>query len=81
MGIDDNFRAMKHLLLTTIAAVLLVGCATTLDYSKPRPLKAGEARIAKKKRNIPPSETSIAIGNAIGGIWDFLMKFGTGSRW
>ena len=26
MGIDDNFRAMKHLLITTIAAVLLVGC-------------------------------------------------------
>ena len=26
MGIDDNFRAIKHLLLTTIAAVVLVGC-------------------------------------------------------
>ena len=63
---------MKHLLLTTIAAVVLVGCATTADYSKPRPLKAGEARIAKKKRNMPPSETLIAIG----GIWDFLMKLG-----
>ena len=59
---------MKHLLLTTIAAVVLVGCATTVDYSKPRPLKAGEARIAKKKRNMPPSETSIVIGR----IWDFL---------
>ena len=62
---------MKPLLLTTIAAVL-VGCATTVDYSKPRPLKAGEARIEKKKRNMPPSETSIIIGR----IWDFLMKLG-----
>jgi hypothetical protein len=26
---DDNSLAMKHLLLTTIAAVVLVGCATT----------------------------------------------------
>jgi hypothetical protein len=40
---------MKHLLLTTIAAMLLVGCASTKDYKvnitqgkenyKPRPLK------------------------------------------
>jgi len=30
MGIDDNFRAMKHLLITTIAAVLLVGCGPSI---------------------------------------------------
>ena len=63
---------MKHILITTIAALLLVGCATTVDYSKPRPLKAGEARIEKKKRNMPPSETSIIIGR----IWDFLKMLG-----
>jgi len=67
---------MKHLLPTTIAAVLLVGCATTMDYSKPRPLKAGEARIEMKKRNMPPSETSIAIGR----IWGFFKMLGPGSH-
>ena len=72
---------MKHIVITTIAAVLLVGCATTVGYTKPRPLKAGEARIEKKKRNMPPSETSIAIKNAIRGIRDFLTMFGTGGSW
>ena len=71
---------MKHIVITTIAAVLLVGCATTVGYTKPRPLKAGEARI-EKKRNMPPSETSIAIKNAIRGIRDFLTMFGTGGSW
>jgi len=65
---------MKHIVITTIAAVLLVGCATTVG-------KAGEARIEKKKRNMPPSETSIAIKNAIRGIRDFLTMLGTGGSW
>jgi hypothetical protein len=43
-----------------------------MDYSKPRPLKVGELRLAKKKRNMSPSETS----NVIGEIWGLLMRFG-----
>jgi hypothetical protein len=48
---------MKQQLLTTIAAVMLVGCATPRDHTKPRPLKEGEAEnlaAQEKKRNDPP---------------------------
>ena len=35
METNDNYRPMKHLLLTTIAAVLLVGCATQAQQLSP----------------------------------------------
>ena len=35
METNDNYRPMKHLLLTTIAAVLLVGCSTQAQQLSP----------------------------------------------
>ncbi len=62
MGIDDNFRAMKHLLLTTIAAVLLVGCGESQESSPP---------------NTPSTET-VSINQLawLTGIWQGPMNGG-----
>ena len=42
---------MKRMLITVVAAELLVVCMTPVDYSKPRPLKEGEAKRAKIKHD------------------------------
>ena len=65
---------MKHLRIITIAAVLLTGCMTPVDYSKPRPLKEGEAQRAKIKHDLPESERSIVARK----ILQFLGQFGWG---
>ena len=68
---------MKHLRIITIAAVLLTGCMTPVDYSKPRPLKEGEAQRAKIKHDLPESEGSIVARK----ILEFLGEMGrAGSR-
>lgn len=68
---------MKHLRIITIAAVLLTGCMTPVDYSKPRPLKEGEAKRAKIKHDLPESERSIVARK----ILEFLGEMGrAGSR-
>ena len=56
---------MKHLRIITIAAVLLTGCMTPVDYSKHRPLKEGEAKRAKIKHHLPESERSIVAGKIL----------------
>ena len=66
MGIDDNFRAMKHLLITTIAAVLLVGCATTQE-PEPSPAKAPDISInqAVFDGNIEAVKQHLAAGTDV----------------
>jgi len=61
---------MKRMLITVVAAALLTGCMTPVDYSKPWPLKEGEAKRAKIKHDLPESERSIVarkILKSIGG--------------
>ena len=65
---------MKHLLLTTIAAVLLVGCATT-QSPKPPTVKAPDISIHKAadEGNIEAVKQHIAAGTDVnakdGGGW------------
>ncbi|HBJ32530.1 MAG TPA: hypothetical protein DDY93_14315 [Dehalococcoidia bacterium] len=67
---------MKHLRITTIAAVLLTGCMTPVDYSKPRPLKEGQAKSARIKHDLPESEGSIVARK----ILKFLGELGRAGR-
>ena len=56
---------MKRMLITVVAAALLTGCMTPVDYSKPRSLKEGEAKKAKIKHDLPESERSIVAGKIL----------------
>ena len=67
---------MKRMLTTVVAAALLTGCMTPVDYSKPRPLKKGEAKRAKIKHDHPESERSIVARK----ILEFLGELGGAGR-
>ena len=67
---------MKRMLITVVAAELLVVCMTPVDYSKPRPLKEGEAKRAKIKHDLPESERSIVARK----ILKFIGGLGTAGR-
>ena len=51
METNDNYRQMKHLLLTTIAAVVLVGCGPSVDIHQ-----------AAEEGNIEAVKQAIAAG-------------------
>ena len=67
---------MKPLRIKAIAAALLKGCVTPVDYSKPRPLKEGEAKRAKIKHDLPESERSIVARK----ILELIGKLGGAGR-
>jgi len=67
---------MQHLRITTIAAVLLTGCMTPVDNSKPRPLKEGQAKSARIKHDLPETEGSIVARK----ILEFLGELGRAGR-
>ncbi|MDP6677959.1 MAG: hypothetical protein QGG72_03590 [Verrucomicrobiota bacterium] len=67
---------MKPSRIIAIATVMLAGCMTPVDYSKPRPWKEGEAKRAKIKHNLPESERSIVARK----ILEFIGKLGGAGR-
>ncbi len=67
---------MKRMLITVVAAELLVVCMTPVDYSKPRPLKEGEAKRAKIKHDLSESKRSIVARE----IFKFIGGLGTARR-
>ena len=70
---------MKHLLLTTIAAVVLVGCATT-ESPEPQTAKAPDISLfeAADRGNIEAVKQHIAAGTDVnakdGGGWTPLFE-------
>ena len=69
-------REIKPSRIIAIATVLLAGCMTHVDYSKPRPLKEGKAKRARTKLDLLESEGSIVTRK----ILKFLGKLGGAGR-